>query len=113
MESVREVEQAEALAFAELVPEIILVLETSAKDNKNVEEAFVELAAELKVFNILFIDFIFNNVENSISREELEFRVSPSMATRKLFSSVARQSIQRKNVMDVSHKGPGKILQSS
>lgn len=49
MESIREVEQAEALALAELIPEIILVLETSAKDNKNVDQAFNELAAELKV----------------------------------------------------------------
>jgi len=49
MESLREVEQVEALAMAELIPEIILVLESSAKDNTNVEQSFVELAKELKV----------------------------------------------------------------
>lgn len=49
MESLREVEQCEASALAELVPEIILVLESSAKDNTNVEQCFVELATELKV----------------------------------------------------------------
>ncbi|KAK4002381.1 ras-related protein Rab-43 isoform X1 [Daphnia magna] len=48
MDSLREVEQVEALALAELIPEIVLVLETSAKDNTNVELAFVELATELK-----------------------------------------------------------------
>jgi len=48
-ESLREVDQSEALAMAELVPEIVLVMETSAKDNTNVEQSFVELATELKV----------------------------------------------------------------
>ena len=42
-------DQSEALAMAELVPEIVLVMETSAKDNTNVEQSFVELATELKV----------------------------------------------------------------
>jgi len=48
MESLREVERAEAVAMAELIPEVLLVLETSAKENTNVEECFTELAAELK-----------------------------------------------------------------
>jgi len=43
------VDQSEALAMAELVPEIVLVMETSAKDNTNVEQSFLELATELKV----------------------------------------------------------------
>jgi len=48
MESLREVERAEAVAMAEVIPEILLVLETSAKENTNVEQCFVELATELK-----------------------------------------------------------------
>jgi len=52
MNSMREVEQVEALAMAELIPEIILVLESSAKDNTNVDQSFIELATELKVINI-------------------------------------------------------------
>lgn len=58
MDSLREVEQVEALAMAELIPEIVLVLETSAKDNTNVEQAFVELATELKVFSKLHVSLI-------------------------------------------------------
>lgn len=65
METLREVEQVEALAMAELIPEIVLVLETSAKDNTNVEQAFVELGAELKaclkeqLFKLHYFSFMF------------------------------------------------------
>lgn len=49
MESLREVEFSEAEAMCEFVPEILFVMETSAKENTNVEEAFMCLANELKV----------------------------------------------------------------
>ncbi|XP_059610046.1 ras-related protein Rab-43 [Phlebotomus argentipes] len=48
MESLREVEFSEAEAMCEFVPEILFVMETSAKENTNVEEAFMCLANELK-----------------------------------------------------------------
>uniref|UniRef100_A0A1B0CDW6 Ras-related protein Rab-43 n=1 Tax=Lutzomyia longipalpis TaxID=7200 RepID=A0A1B0CDW6_LUTLO len=48
MESLREVEFSEAEAMCEFVPEILFVMETSAKENTNVEEAFLCLANELK-----------------------------------------------------------------
>ena len=54
MESLREVERAEAVAMAEVIPEILLVLETSAKENTNVEQCFVELATELKVIVVKY-----------------------------------------------------------
>ena len=50
-------DQSEALAMAELVPEIVLVMETSAKDNTNVEQSFLELATELKVGLAFFFVF--------------------------------------------------------
>lgn len=49
LESQREVEFAEAEALCEITPEIIFVLEASAKSNVNIEEAFFYLATELKV----------------------------------------------------------------
>lgn len=35
--------------MCEYLPEIMLVLETSAKENTNIEDAFMFLATELKV----------------------------------------------------------------
>jgi Ras-related protein Rab-43 len=49
MESLREVEFVEAEAICEYLPEVLYVMETSAKDNKGVDEAFTLLATELKV----------------------------------------------------------------
>lgn len=49
MESLREVEFVEAEAMCEYLPEVLYVMETSAKDNSGIEEAFMCLATELKV----------------------------------------------------------------
>lgn len=49
LESEREVDFNEAEEMGEYVPEIHYVMETSAKDSTNVEEAFFCLANELKV----------------------------------------------------------------
>lgn len=45
----REVEFAEVEAVSQFMPEVLFVLEASAKDNNNIEDAFMYLAAELKV----------------------------------------------------------------
>lgn len=50
LESLREVEFAEAEAISQYMPEVLFVLEASAKDNSNIEDAFLCLATELKVF---------------------------------------------------------------
>jgi Ras-related protein Rab-43 len=48
MESLREVEFEEAEAMCQYMPEVLFVLEASAKDNSNIEDAFLCLATELK-----------------------------------------------------------------
>lgn len=53
LESLREVEFAEAEAISQYMPEVLFVLETSAKDNSNIEDAFLCLATELKVRKFL------------------------------------------------------------
>lgn len=49
LESLREVEFEEAEAICQYMPEVLFVLEASAKENSNIEEAFMCLATELKV----------------------------------------------------------------
>lgn len=45
----REVEFTEAETVCQYIPEVLFVLEASAKDNSNIEDAFMCLATELKV----------------------------------------------------------------
>lgn len=49
LEAEREVEFEEARQMCQYIPEILFVMETSAKENTNVEDAFRCLATELKV----------------------------------------------------------------
>jgi hypothetical protein len=49
MEGLREVDFAEAKAMQEQCPEILTILEVSAKENTCVEDCFLSLARELKV----------------------------------------------------------------
>lgn len=51
-----KVEFAEAEAMCEFIPEILFVMETSAKENTNIEDAFVCLATELKVSNLVILN---------------------------------------------------------
>lgn len=48
LESLREVEVSEVAAVCECIPEIIFSMEVSAKENTNIDEAFLLLATELK-----------------------------------------------------------------
>ncbi|EDW05452.1 uncharacterized protein Dmoj_GI18299 [Drosophila mojavensis] len=48
LESEREVDFEEARQMCQYIPEILFVMETSAKENTNVEDAFRCLATELK-----------------------------------------------------------------
>lgn len=50
LDDTREVDFEEAEQMCQYIPEILFVMETSAKENTNVEDAFVCLAAELKVY---------------------------------------------------------------
>lgn len=49
LEDLREVEKAEAEALCHYLPEVLHVVETSAKDNTNIDSIFFYLASELKV----------------------------------------------------------------
>lgn len=73
LEENRQVELSEADAMCEYFPELLSVLETSAKENKNIEEAFVTIASELKVncsfvfeYSVLFVLFYFRNVMTKV-----------------------------------------------
>ncbi|KDR21424.1 ras-related protein Rab-43 [Zootermopsis nevadensis] len=48
LESLREVEFAEAEVMSVYIPEILFVLEASAKENTNIDDAFMRLATKLK-----------------------------------------------------------------
>ncbi|XP_065359511.1 ras-related protein Rab-43 [Calliphora vicina] len=48
LEDEREVDFEEAQQMCQYIPEVLLVMETSAKENRNVDDAFVTLASELK-----------------------------------------------------------------
>ncbi|CAG9857403.1 unnamed protein product [Phyllotreta striolata] len=48
LEALREVEFDEAEALCQYMPDVLFVLEASAKSNANIDEAFVYLATELK-----------------------------------------------------------------
>ncbi|XP_052872625.1 ras-related protein Rab-43 isoform X2 [Anopheles cruzii] len=48
LDSIREVEFSEAQNMCQYIPEVMFVMETSAKDNRFVEDAFMTLATELK-----------------------------------------------------------------
>ncbi|XP_063982248.1 ras-related protein Rab-43 [Diachasmimorpha longicaudata] len=48
LESLREVERSEAEALCTYIPEVLHVIETSAKDNINVDTIFFTIASELK-----------------------------------------------------------------
>ncbi|XP_066908114.1 ras-related protein Rab-43 [Halyomorpha halys] len=48
LQSLREVESSEVNTVCDCIPEILFSMEVSAKENTNVEEAFILLATELK-----------------------------------------------------------------
>ncbi|MCL4128241.1 UNVERIFIED_CONTAM: hypothetical protein GTU68_054255 [Idotea baltica] len=47
-ETLREVDFSEAVDLCEIIPEIMTVMEVSAKDNTNIEDTFRQLATELR-----------------------------------------------------------------
>lgn len=49
LEDLREVKREEAEALCEYLPEVLHIVETSAKDNTNIDTIFFYLASELKV----------------------------------------------------------------
>lgn len=74
LDTLREVEFDEAEAMCPYMPEILFVLETSAKENSNIEDAFLCLATELKVRYLVIYrrlhstsSFVFTN-RNSVTK---------------------------------------------
>lgn len=65
LEDLREVRKAEAEALCQYLPEVLHVVETSAKDNTNIDSIFFCLASELKVKPFtsaqLFLNYNFIN----------------------------------------------------
>jgi len=59
---------SEAEAMCEYFPELLSVLETSAKENKNIEEAFVTIASELKV-NVIILLFVNSPLNKKFYRD--------------------------------------------
>lgn len=53
LEDLREVKREEAQALCEYLPEVLHIVETSAKDNTNIDTIFFYLASELKVNPLL------------------------------------------------------------
>lgn len=55
LEDLREVEKSEADGLCKYLPEVLQVIETSAKENTNIDTIFFCLASELKVIqNLIF-----------------------------------------------------------
>jgi len=78
------VELSEADAMCEYFPELLSVLETSAKENKNIEEAFVTIASELKVSVriLLFVNSTFNkNVYRDVMTKVLILKMNPILSS--------------------------------
>lgn len=66
LEEEREVELSEAEAMSEFIPEILFAMETSAKDNTNIENMFMQIATELKVMTKWRKTNAQNNVKKNI-----------------------------------------------
>lgn len=49
LEDLREVKKGDAEVMCEYLPEVLHIVETSAKDNTNIDSVFFYLASELKV----------------------------------------------------------------
>ncbi|XP_036216206.1 ras-related protein Rab-43 isoform X2 [Bactrocera oleae] len=73
----REVDFEEAKQMCQYIPEILFVMETSAKQNTNVEDAFVCLATELKINRTRYIVY----TARHLSVEEL---IGPKEVNKKL-----------------------------